>query len=798
VLKLADYRSTAKGLPDLLPYAALVAPGVVVNKDGSFLAAWSFTGQDTAGSTPDELAWVSRQVNNSIKRLGTGWMLHVDAIRCPHQAYPPFESGYFPDPVTRLIDEERRAFFGSGLCFKTETVLTLTYKPDLRTTKMQQSIRTGAAGCSMERSINDFVATLTELEDSLSSVLRMERLAEYEDENGAVFSSLLSHLQRCLIGEHFPVRVPSVPMYLDAVLGGIDLIGGLQPRVGDQYLSILAIDGLPHESWPSMLSALDGLSLTYRYSTRFVCLDQLDGTREINMYRKGWQQQMFRFLDLFLNNPNARVNRDAQMMRDDAEEALLEVQSGVVGIGYLTSCIELRHDRLEDLHDMARELRKVVQTLGFGCRIEYVNALEAWLGSHPGNGYANIRRPLVNTLNLADLLPLATTWTGSQFSPCPFFPPRSRPLSVLTTDGSTPFWFNLHAGDLGHTFVVGPTGSGKSTLLGLITAQFCGYRNAQIAAFDKGMSLFPLCVGVGGDHYNIGHGSLSFAPLQHIDESEIEFAWAANWIASLAELQKLAILPGHLNAVHTALETLRHNPAHMRSLTDFWHVCQDEELKVALTHYTGKGAMGHLLDAKEDSLAVSHFMVFEIEDLMEMGEVNMIPVLLYIFRRFEKSLSGQPSLLVLDEAWVMLGHPVFRAKIREWLKVLRKANCAVVLATQSLSDAQNSGIMDVLVESCPTKILLPNHSARQENQCNLYVDIGLNSRQIDIVANAIPKRDYYIIAPDGRRLVQLALGPQALAFIGASDKDSIIRIRQLVDELGQENWTDAWLQERKV
>jgi type IV secretion system protein VirB4 len=798
MLKLADYRSTAKGLPDLLPYAALVAPGVVLNKDGSFLAAWSFTGQDTAGSTPDELAWVSRQVNNSIKRLGTGWMLHVDAIRCPHQAYPPTESGFFPDPVTRLIDEERRAFFGSGRCFKTETVLTVTYKPDLKATKMQQSIRTGAAGCSMDRSINDFVATLTELEDSLSSVLQMERLSEYEDENGAIFSTLLSHLQRCLTGEHFSVRVPSVPMYLDAVLGGVDLVGGLQPRVGDHYLAMLAIDGLPHESWPSMLSALDGLSLTYRYSTRFICLDQLDGTREINMYRKGWQQQMFRFLDLFLNNPNARVNRDAQMMRDDAEEALLEVQSGLVGIGYLTTCIELRHDRVEDLHDMARELRKVVQTLGFGCRIESVNALEAWLGTHPGNGYANIRRPLVNTLNLADLLPLATTWTGSQFSPCPYFPPRSRPLSVLTTDGSTPFWFNLHAGDLGHTLVVGPTGSGKSTLLGLITAQFRGYRNAQIAAFDKGMSLFPLCMGAGGDHYNIGHGSLSFAPLQHIDESETEFAWAANWIASLAELQKLTILPIHRNAIHTALETLRHNPPYMRSLTDFWHVCQDEELKVALTHYTGKGAMGHLLDAKDDRLAVSQFMVFEIEELMEMGEANMIPVLLYLFRRFEKSLTGQPSLLILDEAWVMLGHPVFRAKIREWLKVLRKANCAVVLATQSLSDAGNSGIMDVLVESCPTKIVLPNHSARQENQYNLYVDIGLNSRQIDIVANAVPKRDYYIIAPDGRRLVQLALGPRSLAFIGASDKESIARISQLVDELGQENWPDAWLQERKV
>lgn len=796
MLKLADYRSNAQGLPDLLPYAALVAPGVVLNKDGSFLAAWAISGQDTAGSTPEELAWVCRQVSNGIRMLGTGWMLHVDACRSPHHAYPPPESGFFPDPVTQLIDDERREFFGSGLCYKTEVVLTVTFKPDLKATQMAQSMRTGVSGSSMTKALHEFDRTIAELEDLLSSVLRMDRLGEIEDENSSLFSSLLSHLQLCLTGENHPIRVPATPMYLDAILGGVDVIGGLQPRIGDQYLSVLSIDGLPHESWPSMLAAFDNISASFRYSTRFICLDQFDGTKEINMFRKGWQQQMFRFLDMFTNNPNARINRDAQMMRDDAEEALLEVQGGLVGIGYLSSCIVLLNDNLEQLQDQAREFRRVVQTLGFGCRIETINSFEAWLGSHPGNGYANIRRPLINTLNLADLLPLATTWPGSQYCPCPLYPPRSRPLAVLTTDGSTPFWLNLHSGDVGHTFVVGPTGSGKSTLLGLITAQFRGYKNAQIAAFDKGMSLYPLCLGAGGNHYNIGQDALSFAPLQHIDESEVEFSWAATWLASLAELQKLVILPGHRNAIHTALTTLRHNPKHMRSLTDFWHVVQDEDVKEALTHYTRQGAMGHLLDAKNDSLSLSRFMVFEIEDLMEMGEANMIPVLLYLFRRFEKSLNGQPSLLILDEAWVMLGHPVFRAKIREWLKVLRKASCAVVLATQSLSDARNSGIMDVLVESCPTKILLPNHAAKQENQDNLYIDIGLNNRQIDIVTTATPKRDYYIISPEGRRLVQLALGFQTLSFVGAGDKDSVARIKQLAAEYGPTDWQQIWLQER--
>ena len=647
----------------------------------------------------------------------------------------------------------------------------------------------------MEKALRRFDSSLLELEDSLSSVLRMERLGETDDENGNLFSSLLSHLQSCVTGEKQLIRVPVAPMYLDAVLGGVDLIGGLQPRLGDRYLAALSLDGLPQESWPSMLAALDNLPIPYRYSTRFICLDQLDGTREINMYRKGWQQQMFRFLDMFLNNPNARINRDAQMMRDDAEEALLEVQSGLVGIGYLSSCIVLLHENLEQLQDQVREFRRIIQTLGFGCRVETINALETWLGTHPGNSYANVRRPIVNTLNLADLLPLSTTWTGNQFCPCPFYPPRSRPLAVLTTDGSTPFWLNLHSGDIGHTLVFGPTGSGKSTLLGLITAQFKGYQSAQIVAFDKGASLYPLCLAAGGDHYNIGKAALSFAPLQHIDESEVEFSWAAEWLASLAELQKLIILPGHRNAIHTALTTLRHNPPSMRSLTDFWHVVQDEEVKVALTHYTNQGAMGHLLDAKTDNLNLSRFMVFEIEELMEMGEANMIPVLLYLFRRFEKSLTGQPSLLILDEAWIMLGHPVFRAKIREWLKVLRKANCAVVLATQSLSDARNSGIMDVLVESCPTKILLPNHAAKQENQYNLYVDIGLNDRQIDIVTNATPKRDYYIISPEGRRLVQLALGAETLSFVGASDKESLARITELAEKFGQ-NWPKIWLTER--
>ena len=138
---------------------------------------------------------------------------------------------------------------------------------------------------------------------------------------------------------------------------------------------------------------------------------------------------------------------------------------------------------------------------------------EAFLGSQPGNRYANIREPLINTRSLADLIPLNTVWAGSAVCPCPFYPAGSPPLMQVAS-GSTPFRLNLHSDDVGHTLIFGPTGSGKSTLLALIAAQFRRYQGAQVFAFDKGRSMLPLTLAIGGDHYDVGAGEgLTFCPL---------------------------------------------------------------------------------------------------------------------------------------------------------------------------------------------------------------------------------------------------------------------------------------------
>ncbi len=797
MIHLQEFRSKAKGMPDLLTYAALIDEGIILQKDGSFLAGWEYVGLDTASATDDELAYMSMQVSNAIKFLHTGFAIFVDAIRTTKQAYPDRAKNHFPDKILELIDEERREFFGSDVCFTTTTVLMISYKPDF---SMQ-----GKKGITaLNKDLEYFKTTLLQVEDALSAVLSLTRLTEYELDypNGDKFlqSDLLSHLQYCIKGSLDPFCVPKTPMYLDSILGGEDFYGGLAPKIGNQHINVISIDGLPQESYPAMMSAFNSLPFELRYSTRYICLDQFEAEQEINTYVKGWNQKVLGFFDQFFNKANPKVNRDALIMREDAEEAKTEVQSGIIGAGYVTSTLILFNDDEDSLHEQVRQIRRLLQALGFTCRLETINSIDAYLGSLPGNTFANVRRPIVNTLNLADLLPLSTIYTGESSCPSPFMPSGSRPLAVLTTEnGTSPFWFNLHVGDLGHTLIFGPTGSGKSTLLALLAAQFPCYENAQVYAFDKGMSLFPLTKAINGSHYEIGSAdsssALSFAPLQDID-SKSDVAWAEDWIATLLTLQRFEVLPGHVKEIHNAILKLQESTRDMRSLTHFIHCVQDLEIKEALNHYSINGAMGHLLDATSDTLGLSSFVVFEMEELMNLGDKNLIPVLLYIFRRIEKSLDGRPTLLFLDEAWILLGHPVFRDKIREYLKVMRKSNCAVVLATQSLSDAKNSGILDVLVESCPTKILLANQNAMQEDQYELYKGIGLNSKEIKILSQvAQPKRDYYITSPKGKRLVQLALGKKTLAFTGASDKESISKIKRLSQDYPH-NWQDMWLEER--
>ncbi len=803
MLALKEFRTAAYGLPDLLSWAALVDNGIVLTKNGGFMAAWDYRGPDLDSATPEELRAMAARIN-AVLKLGDGWVIHCDAVRGPAPGYA--RQGAFPDRTTRLIDDMRRASHeGVYVGYASRYVLSVTWfpMPDAAS-KTADLFVDGRVKATASRNLERFKEQIREIEGRLSSLLHIRRLTdEVNERTGAVTSPLLAHLEQCvsMAPTSRLMDMAEVPMYLDAILGAHDFATGFAPRVGHRNLACIGLTGLPSHSFPGILDFLSRLPVSYRWSNRFIYLDPGQAEKVLNKYRGKWAQKRKSMMNLMRENAGGQathVNADADRMAGDAVQAMAEASSGMVLYGYYTSVLVLAHEDAALLDETVREVAKLIENHGISARIEDVNAVEAYLGTLPGNTAANVRRPLIHTLNLAHLLPFTAVWAGPEKNPCPFYPPGSPPLLYAKTDGSTPFRLSLHANDLGHSVILGPTGSGKSTLLSTLVAQQFRYPNGQVFAFDKGYSMLPLCWAAGGQHYDIAgeHGELAFCPLGRVDEPS-EQVWAAEWLEQLCELQGVTILPHHRQEIFRAVVQLGASTDQMsqRTMTNLLVLLQDQTLREALQAYTLRGMAGTLLDAETDALAEDPFQVFEMEHLMNKGDKLVLPVLTYLFHRIEQRFKGQPTLLVLDEAWIMLSHPAFKAKIREWLKVLRKANVAVVFATQSLTDLIRSGIADVIFESCPTKIMLPNPEAQTENIRPLYEGIGLNRRQIEILAMATPKRQYYAMHPDGRRLFELGLSGPELAFVGASGKEDILRIRELKDQLG-DAWPAQWLRER--
>lgn len=797
------HRSHTPGLVDLLNYAAVVDDGVIVGKNGSFMAAWLYHGEDNANTTDEAREMVSFRINQALSAMGSGWMIHVDAMRRAAPGYSARGYSHFPDPISMAVDEERRKLFEQlGTLYEGYFVITLTWYPPVLVQKRFVELMFDDSGERLSQKakthqlIETFKQSCRNFESRMSSAVHLERLGSDDKDDTVMQDNFLRHLQYCVTGLNHPVNLPKNPIYLDALIGGQELTPGITPKIGRKFVQCVAIEGFPMESYPGILTALSQLPIEYRWNSRFIFMDAHEAVAHFTKFRKKWKQKVRGFFDQIFNTNSGIVDEDALSMVNDAQSAIAETNSGMVGQGYYTSVVVLMDEDRAQVEKAALFIEKNINALGFAARVETINTMDAFMGSLPGHGVENIRRPLINTMNLADLLPTSSIWTGENKAPCPLFPPLSPPLMHCVTSGNAPFRLNLHVRDLGHGIMFGPTRSGKSTHLGLLALSWRRYKDARIYSFDKGLSMYPTCKATGGEHYTIADkdSKLAFAPLQFL-ESKADRAWAMEWIDTILALNGLDTTPAQRNEIGYAIISMHQSGS--KTLSEFVMTIQDQHIRETLKQYTIDGLMGHLLDAECDGLGLSSFMTFEIEHLMGLGEKFALPVLLYLFRRIETSLDGRPTLILLDEAWLMLAHPVFKNKIAEWLDSMAKKNCAVFMATQHLSHAAKSGILDIIVESTAIKIFLPNLYARDPETCVIYERMGLNPRQIDIIAQAQPKRDYYYVSEKGQRLYQLALGSMALAFVGATDPDSIARMKQLELKYG-DGWVSQWLTEKGI
>ena len=543
MLNLREYRVKADHLADYIPWAALVAEGVILNKDGSFQRTAHFRGPDLDSAVPSELMAVSARLNNALRRLGSGWAVFFEAQRNPALNYP---NSHFPDLASRLVDYERRAQFEEeGVHYESSYYLTLLFLPPAEeTTRTENFLFDGIDHSSCingQEILGSFIDQCDRLLQLLDGFMRECAWLNSEQ--------TLTYLHSTISTKRHRVRVPETPMYLDGLLTDQPLTGGLSPVLGNQHLRILTITGFPSITTPGILDELNQLAFPYRWSTRAIMLDKQDATKLLTKIRRHWfakRKSVAAILkEVMTNEASTLIDADAQNKAMDADAALQELGADNIGQAYVTATVCVWDENPKNADEKLRLVEKVIQGRDFTCISESINAVDAWLGSLPGHAYANVRQPPISTMNIAHMIPLSAVWAGSLYDEH-FNQP---PLFFGRTEGSTPFRFSLHVGDVGHTLVIGPTGAGKSVLLALMAMQFRRYRASQIFAFDFGGSIRAATLAMDGEWRDLGGAltdnaidSVALQPLAHIDGLG-EKSWAADWIAGILMREKILLKP---------------------------------------------------------------------------------------------------------------------------------------------------------------------------------------------------------------------------------------------------------------
>ncbi|MGL5569271.1 MAG: ATPase [Cetobacterium sp.] len=766
-----------KKLSDAIPWLLLEKNGVVFNKNGSLQKTFKYRGFDLISSTGDQISNLTARANNLLKRIEKNWTLHVEVRRVKATEYIESDFEYL---AGRLIEEERKEHFvgNNAEYYYNECYVTLTYL-------VPKDMETNISTFFVEKNIREFLQDTT-LEDFNKNFKRFFNLfkeifleaVELDQEETLTF------LHSCVSEKNHKIKVPEVPFALANMLCDTPLLRNLTNlKLGNKYIVPITIIGLPNFTEPCFLDELNNLPFEYRWVSRFTFLGKNTALNRLEQKYKSTMQGKIKFLTRVINelsgkdSDDGKVNLDVIKKADEIESQINLVRGDYLAQGYYVSTIFVEDESQQNLEKKVEYVEKVFENKGFTVIKESVNAKESFLGSVPGEIFSNMREPILNSIQFTHLFPITSIWVGDSWNKHLNAPP----LLYTETDGTNPFFLNLHVGDVGHTAVIGPTGSGKSVFLAMLYTQFKKYKNSQIFIFDKGASSKVPTYANGGVFYDLGVDDISFQPLRNVgylkDEiSEIEktrvsqeMEWANDWILDIFEQENVILTPLQKEKVWSSLELISNSSLEQRTLTAFSNFLADTSMQEALSPYLITGSLGKYFDSDYENLKEnSSWNVFEMNQILN-NKKALVPLLMYLFHKIEVQLTGEPTLLVLDECWAFFDNPVFAGKIREWLKVLRRKNTSVIFATQELSDIINSPLFTAVNDACKTKIFLANPNAKTEVYLETYKKFSVNDEEIEIIAEATEKKDYLIKTSTGyARKFSLALGEKTLKLVASS------------------------------
>ncbi len=792
-------------LREKVPWHSIIdMEGLVLNKNGSLQKTFIYRGPDLDSVTGLEIDALTKKINNVLKRVQGDWSMFMEVQRVKSMEYP--ESN-FQEPVAAIIDTERRVYFQQGQHFECRYYITLSYLPPSdRFSLIKEFFIERATQRRQENYENHHIPYFRE---EAGRIYRM--LDPYlTDIRPLSNEETMTYLHSCVSPRRHIVNADE-RYRIDRQLVDTPLYASLEPMLGEpeldgSHVRVISILQYPNTSEMGMLEVLDTFNFEYRWITRYMPIEKQKALSIIKETTRKWFNNRLSAWDsikaVFTHEMERIKNMDAYKKSLDSEQAEEELRGDVAAFGLYTISIVLMDQDYDRANDKAVKIRDVINDKGYTARIETYYAVDAWLGSLPGNTWSNIRAPMQSSLNVAHFMPIAAKWTGPEKNAAWGGPPLFFAQSV----DRTPFRFDLHdKSDVGHALVIGPTGAGKSFFLQTMQAQSRRYPNSQSFIFDKGGSSRALTVALGGDFYDLGHETTpAFQPLSNLD-SQAEIEWALEWLMQIMANENAGVItPERKGALWNALQSVRAYPPENRTMDSLRTHIQDEIFAEALRSYGSLGPYGSIFNANRDDFKYNRIQAFEMETLMETKPSVVEPTLMYLFHRLESYFSEtkpRPSILYLDEAWRYLQNEIFMQKMGSWLRELRKKKVDVVFATQALDEIDKSPIKSVIIDSCKTKIYLPNPNALSPNTKPIYQSFGLNDREIQIIADAVEKRQYYVTTDRGNnRLIELgidkAVCPFGSAYIGASSREDQEMVKNILATHGQEGFNAEFMRRK--
>ncbi len=757
---------TARRFIDVLNWGALVAPGVMACKDGSLLAGWKVAGLDTESMEPDALAGHLWHLGRGLSQLADGETVWSVFERRPW--VPDSEPGPTGHEALDALELESHLMLAAeGTTWSDRLLLFLGWMPE--------------APGTLGETLAGFDEALQDMESRLGGMLGLGRLVPEGPGAPCPFCGALAGL----LGQSRDAPRfgdDDLPVGLDMLFGA----GVLQSRrtgpltLDGRAAAILALEGLPVTYGIAPFERFQDLPCAFAWVTRYEALSGRAAHGAVRRRQRFWQQGSADLVANVAGEGGGRRDLYGDAMAESLEPVLARISRGEEGHGYHVSVFLLQGESRAALAPSLSLLRSAADDGHYGLREERVNAVPALLSALPGHTTVNSRRALLRAQAMADLMPVRSIWRGHATCPSPRLPLGTPALLEARARTGEHVRVNLHEGDVGHTLMFGPTGAGKSVLLGRIAAAWLRYPDAQVIWFDRQRSSAHACAALGGTFMEPGvPGSSGIAPFARL--GRLGATWGLSWLTALVEagLGRPAF-PEEAAELRGAVESLK--GTERPTLRNAWEYVQSRPLRQVLEAWFEGPEAGMFDDDDVDlgaALEAAALTVFETHTLFEARpDVTMLSMD-YVFAETDRRFDGRPTLVVLDEAWSFFAHPLWVDRLRSWLKEGRKLNVAVLMATQSVADAARSALTEDLLESCPTRLFLPNPEAETRAARQHYDALGLDPAQVGLVARIAPKRELYLVQPGGRRVISLPMGPAALSILGRTGADDSARALRL-------------------